>query len=151
MIIRPANKNDLTVLLEFEQEIINAERPFNNTLKNGEIHFYDLLQLIESESALVIVAEADNEIIGSGYAVIKDEADSFVKHTRFAYLGFMYVKPAYRGKGIIKSIIKSLNKWAVSKDIHEIRLQVFDENSTAKAAYLKMGFKPHMLEMRIEV
>ena len=47
MIIRPANKNDLPVLLEFEQEIVKAERPFNSTMKDGEIHFYDLLQLIE--------------------------------------------------------------------------------------------------------
>ena len=40
MIIRPAFKTDLTTLLEFEQEIIRAERPFNDTLKDGEIHLY---------------------------------------------------------------------------------------------------------------
>lgn len=44
-------------------------------MKNGEIHFYDFLQLITSEKATVIVAEIDNESIASGYAVIKKEVD----------------------------------------------------------------------------
>ena len=151
MNIRPADKNDLPVLLEFEQEIITAERPFNSTLKNGEIHFYDLLKLIASEKAKVIVAEIDNKIIASGYALIKEEVDLFVKHTQFVYMGFMYVKPTHRGKGVINAIIESLNEWAISKGVNEIRLQVYDENIAAKKAYAKMGFKAHMLEMRIEI
>jgi len=151
MTIRPATKNDLPVLLEFEQGIVEAERPFNSTLKEGEIHFYDLGKLIESEKAQVVVAEVDNEIIGSGYAVIKQEVDEFVKHTQFSYLGFMYVKPAHRGKGVNKAIIEKLNEWALSKGIHEIRLRVLDENVVAKKAYQKIGFKGHMLEMRFEI
>ena len=51
MTIRPATIKDLPVLLEFEQGIITAERPFNCTLKEGEIHFYDLKKLIESDKA----------------------------------------------------------------------------------------------------
>ena len=70
MTVRPAHKKDLPVLLQFEQEIIKVERPFNTTLKEGEIHFYDLQQLMESEKASVVVAEIDNKVVGSGYAVI---------------------------------------------------------------------------------
>ena len=151
MTIRPAVKNDLPVLLEFEQEIIKAERPFNPTMKDGEIHFYNLQQLMESEKAKVVVAEVDNEIIGSGYAVIKQEVDDFVKHTQFSYLGFMYVKPAHRGKGVNKAVIERLNEWALAKGVHEIRLQVLDENTVAKKAYEKIGFKGHMLEMRLGI
>ena len=151
MTIRPAVKTDLVILLEFEQEIIGAERPFNNTLKNGEIHFYDLHRLMESKKSEVVVAEIENEIIGSGYAVIKEEADLFVKHTQFVYLGFMYVKPAHRGKGVSKAIIETLKGWAIAHDIYEIRLQVYDENIIAKKAYQKAGFKGHMLEMRMGI
>ncbi|MGC4021873.1 MAG: GNAT family N-acetyltransferase [Cyclobacteriaceae bacterium] len=142
---------DLPVLLEFEQGVIQAERPFNCTLKDGEIHFDDLQKLIESENAEVVVAQVDNEIIGSGYAVIKQEVDSFVKHTQFSYLGFMYVRPAHRGKGVNKAIIEKLNEWAHTKGVHEIRLQVLDGNIVAKKAYEKIGFKGHMLEMRLGI
>ncbi|HMD00672.1 MAG TPA: GNAT family N-acetyltransferase [Ferruginibacter sp.] len=148
MTIKPASLTDLPTLLEFEQEIIEAERPFNSTLKNGEMHFYDLAQLIASDKAQVLVAIVDDEIIGSGYAVIKEEVDAFVTHTQFSYLGFMYVRPAHRGKGVIQAIIEKLNEWAITKGVREIRLQVLDENIVAKKAYEKIGFKGHMLEMR---
>ena len=42
MITREATLKDLHTLLEFEQGIIAAERPFDGTLKEGEIHYYDL-------------------------------------------------------------------------------------------------------------
>ncbi|MGH2646787.1 MAG: GNAT family N-acetyltransferase [Ginsengibacter sp.] len=151
MTIRPAVKTDLPVLLEFEQEIIGAERPFNSTLKDDEIHFYDLHQLMESKKSEVVVAEIENEIVGSGFAVIREEADLFVKHTQFVYLGFMYVKPAHRGKGVSKAIIETLKEWAIAHDIYEIRLQVYDENIIAQKTYLKAGFKGHMLEMRMGI
>ncbi|MGH2566128.1 MAG: GNAT family N-acetyltransferase [Ginsengibacter sp.] len=151
MTIRPAVKTDLPVLLEFEQEIIGAERPFNSTLKDDEIHFYDLHQLMESKKSEVVVAEIENEIVGSGFAVIREEADLFVKHTQFVYLGFMYVKPAHRGKGVSKAIIETLKEWAIAHDIYEIRLQVYDENIIAKKVYQKAGFKGHMLEMRMGI
>lgn len=150
MIVRTANEKDLEVLLEFEQEIINAERPFDSTLKEGIIHYYDLKQLIEIPHAEVIVAEIDNEVIGSGYALIKNALD-YLKHSRFAYLGFMYVKPEHRGKGANRAILEALKQWAVTQKITELRLEVYDDNTIAKNAYLKAGFQPHLLEMRIEV
>ena len=40
--IRKAIETEIEILLSFEKEIISAERPFDNTLKEGEIHYYDL-------------------------------------------------------------------------------------------------------------
>jgi hypothetical protein len=48
IIIRQAKESEINVLIEFEQGIVEAERPFDNTLKLGEIHYYDLLELIKS-------------------------------------------------------------------------------------------------------
>ena len=71
MTIREATKEDLKVLLEFEQGIVDSERPFDKTLIDGEIHYYDLNFLISSENALLVVVEKNNEIVASGYALIK--------------------------------------------------------------------------------
>ena len=148
--IRRADENDLTVLIEFEQEIIKAEREFDNSLKDGEIHYYNFQDLIASPKAKVLVAEIDNEIIGSGYTIIK-EAELYLKHCEYAYIGLMYVKPVYRGKGINQQILQVLKEWIIGKQITEIRLVVYDENILAKSAYQKAGFKAHVLEMRMEV
>ena len=150
MIVRPAKVEEIDTLLAFEQGIVTAERPFDSTLREGEIHYYDLIHLIESPIAEVVVAEIDSELVGSGYALIK-EAKPYLKHTHYAYLGFMYVKPEYRGQGVNKAILDALKQWAISKNITEIRLEVYDENLVAKKAYEKAGFKGNLLEMRMEL
>lgn len=148
--IRPAQKEDIKTLLEFEKGVIEAERPYDSTLKDGEIHYYDLLHLIKSSEAEVVVAVINGQLVSSGYAKIK-KADPFLKHTHFAYLGFMYVKPEFRGKGINRMILEALINWSKKKGVSEIRLEVYNENTIAKKAYLKAGFKPNLLEMRIKV
>lgn len=150
MIIREANIEELDKLLEFEQGIVEAERPMNPTLKVGEIHYYDLAALVRSPLASVMVAEIDGEVIGSGYALEK-EAKDYEKHERYAYLGFMYVVPEHRGKGVNKKILEGLLEWARSRDLNEIRLEVYDANLVAIGAYEKAGFEPHLLEMRREI
>ena len=148
--VKAAKKEEIKTLLAFEQGIVEAERPFDSTLKEGEIHYYDLIHLIESPVAEVVIAEIDGEPIGSGYALIK-EAKPYLKHTHYAYLGFMYVKPQYRGQGVNKAILEALKQWAISQNIKEIRLEVYDDNTVAKKAYQKAGFKGNLLEMRMEL
>ncbi len=148
--IREAGEHDLNVLIDFEQEIIKAERQFDNSLKEGETHYYNFQDLLLSPKAKVLVVEIENEVIGSGYAAIK-EADPFFKHSEFAYIGLMYVKPAHRGKGINQQVLKRLKEWVIEKKVTEIRLVVYDDNALAKNAYKKAGFKAHVLEMRMEI
>lgn len=148
--VRLAQEKEIDTLLEFEKGIVTAERPYDSTLKAGEIHYYDLLELIKSPEAEVLVAEINGEVVGSGYAKILT-AKPYLKHTQFAYLGFMYVKPEFRGNGINKVILNALLNWAKEKGISEIRLEVYEENIAAKKAYTKAGFTPNLLEMRMEI
>lgn len=148
--IRKAIESEIESLLIFEKEIINTERPFDNTLKDGEIHYYDLIELIRSDKAELLVAVVNNEIVGSGYAKIL-RADVFQKYKEYAYLGFMYVKPGFRGQGINQKILNGLIDWAKGQNLTEIRLEVYDKNTKAKNSYLKAGFTPHLLEMRLEI
>ncbi|RKE55797.1 GNAT family N-acetyltransferase [Sphingobacterium detergens] len=148
--IRQAQENEIDVLLEFEQGIVAAERSYDETLKEGEFHYYDLLELIKSAEAEVLVAAIGNQIVGSGYAKIVD-AKPYQKYAKYVHLGFMYVRPEYRGQGINKLILEALTNWAKEQKISEVRLQVYDQNESAKKAYSKAGFKPNLLEMRIEI
>jgi GNAT superfamily N-acetyltransferase len=98
----------------------------------------------------LIVAVADKKIIASGYARI-ERARHFLKHINQAYLGFMYVLPEHRGKGINKQIIEALKSWGAGQNISEFCLEVYYDNTSAIKAYEKLGFKKHMLEMRFNL
>lgn len=147
--IRTATLEDLPVLLAFEQEIIKAERPFDVTIKEDPVSYYDLGQMIQDPNSMVVVAEVDNKIVASGYAIPK-KARHYLDHEWYAYLGFMYTDEAYRGRGINAQIVESLKQWSFQNGLKEIRLTVYSDNLPAIKAYEKVGFKKHIIEMRLE-
>lgn len=150
MILREATREDLDVLLAFEQGVVEAERPYNVTLRKEKIHYYDLESLMNSQEATLVVAEKDHEIIASGYALIKQPEKDYSTFKDYAYLGFMFVKPEHRGKGVNQLIVDELIQWSRNKGISEIRLDVYDQNESAVKAYEKAGFEPLFLTMRLK-
>ena len=145
---RQARLDDLEILYRFEQGIITAERPFNETLKPGRINYYDLKEMLTLPHVHIAVAIDGDKIIGSGYARI-DSSKHYLQHQQHAYLGFMYVEPEYRGQGVNQLIIEALAAWSMSRGIYELRLDVYNNNASAIRAYEKAGFERHLVEMRM--
>jgi RimJ/RimL family protein N-acetyltransferase len=146
--IRNAQVSDLEVLLQFEQGIIEAERPYDPTIKPDPVSYYDLREMMLSGEAKIVVAECGGQIVASGFVRIK-EARPYLDHDKYAYLGFMYTEPSFRGRGINARIIDTLKDWALTKGLSEIRLTVYEDNLAAIRAYEKYGFKKHLIEMRL--
>lgn len=149
MIVRKATPEDLDTLRKFEQGVIETERPFDVTMKEGDISYYDLPGLLSSPAAALMVAEHERRLLGSGYALIKPAEKKYNLFTEYAYIGFMYVVPDERGKGVNKLILEALISWARSRGITEIRLEVYAENASAIKAYEKAGFAPLLTSMRL--
>ena len=147
--IREANHGDLELLRSFEQGVIKAERSFDPTLDVDPISYYDLGAMLQDNDAHIAVAEIQGKVIASGYALIKP-AKPYLAHQYYSYLGFMYTLPEYRGKGVNGKILEYLKEWSFSRGLKEIRLTVYDDNQNAIRAYEKVGFKKHIIEMRIE-
>ncbi|WP_108247195.1 GNAT family N-acetyltransferase [Muricauda brasiliensis] len=147
--IRKATLEDLPKLLNFEQEIIKAERPFDVTIKERPISYYDIGEIIQDTKACVLVAEIDDRVVASGYAIPK-RARHYLDHEFYAYLGFMYTDENFRGMGINAKIVGELKQWSQNQGYKEIRLTVYNENLPAIKAYEKVGFKKHIIEMRLE-
>lgn len=146
--VRRAGISDLVTLQRFEQGIIAVERPFDPTIKMGDVRYYDVAALIESKDAFVALAEANGEPIGCGL-VRKTPSRGFTDPPFHAYVGLMYVQPEYRGKGVSQLILGALLQWAKSNSLLEVRLEVYPENLAAVRAYENFGFTPYLLEMRL--
>ena len=149
-LIRDARAGDLETLLEFEQELIKAERPFDECIREDPLNYYDLNELINNNEVAVLVAEHEGIIVSSGYARAR-KARTYLDHKEYAYLGFMYTKPEYRGMGVNRLIIQELTSWAKERGLHEVRLTVYNDNIPAIKAYEKSGFKEHIVEMRLRL
>ncbi|MBQ4878112.1 GNAT family N-acetyltransferase [Pseudoalteromonas luteoviolacea] len=147
MHFRAATLEDKAALLNLEQAVVDAERPYNNQIK-ADAHYYDLDKLLQSEQASVQVAECNNQIIATGYVQIRLSKQS-LEHEQHGYLGFMFVSPEFRGQGLNQKITQRLIDWAESKGIYDFYLDVYNDNQAAINAYQKLGFKPSLLEMKV--
>ncbi len=146
--IRSATEHDIDSLLLFEQGVVGEERPLNDSLKEGEVHYYDVAELVASEASMVLVAEVAGELVGTGHATIKKSLD-YLEHDQHAYFGLMYVDPGFRRRGIIQSIIEELIVWSRGQGVSDYYLDVYSQNGPAIKAYEKLGFKPNLIEMSL--
>lgn len=148
LIIREAQLADMPTLLKHEQDIIDFERSFNKDIKKENAKYYNLKSLITGSDSVVFVGEIDNEIIATGYALIKEGLAQFT-YNKFTYLGFMYVSPAHRGKGVNAKIIEAAMDWSKTREVDLLRLEVYSENESAIKAYKKLGFETELQEMKL--
>lgn len=148
--IRKATLKDKSTLLALEQKVVEAERPFNNAIKPDGAIYYDLDDLLQGTESLVLVVEANNEIVGTGYAQIRRSKKSLI-HEKHAYLGFMYVAPEYRGKGLNKRLLENLIDWSKGNNVFDFYLDVYAQNDAAIRAYEKVGFDSSMIEMKMHL
>jgi GNAT superfamily N-acetyltransferase len=146
--LRSAVKSDVPALRAFEREIIRAERPFDPTLGDDPIHYYDLAGMVLSDAVHVLIACDNGSPVGCGFARI-EAAKQYLRHRLQGYLGLMYVVPAHRGRGVNGRIVQSLMSWCRSRGVSELRLDVYAGNVAAIRAYEKAGFAKHLIEMRL--
>lgn len=152
MDLRPATSEDLPVLREFEQGVIKAERPLSLNLKPDPIHYYDLEHMLASDKFALLVGELDQQgigrqIVACGYARLDKSAAHFQSELN-VYMGFMYVIPEQRGKGLSGQLMQALIEWGKEQGATEARLDVYASNEPAIRAYEKAGFKSMLLNMR---
>ncbi|NML21875.1 GNAT family N-acetyltransferase [Pseudoflavitalea sp. G-6-1-2] len=150
IITRKAILNDLPVLAEFLQLLVDAERPFDETLKEGDLIYYDLQDLIQRDDSEVLVLEDNGKLVGAGYAQIR-KAKPYQIEPEYAHLGFQYVLPEYRGRGLNQQLIEGLKSWIRTKGVREVRLDVYTYNNAAVRAYEKAGFKQILTTMRCDI
>jgi len=150
LIIRKALLKDQQQLLKLEQAVVEAERPFNTSIKPSDAIYYDMDNLLSDEASHLLVAELEGHIIGTGYAQIKTSKTS-LKHNKHSYLGFMYVVPESRGLGVNGLIMKALIDWSKEQGVSDLYLDVYDGNESAIRAYEKIGFTKSLVEMKINL
>jgi ribosomal protein S18 acetylase RimI-like enzyme len=147
---RTANLDDLETLLEFEQGVVAAEKPLDSFLGSGKLTYYNIPELISDEHTYFIVAVSNDELVGSGYIKIEN-SNKYHKNAKHGYIGFIFVKPAFRGKKISTIILKSLKNWSKEQDLKELRLDVYSNNFGAIKSYDSFGFTKSLVNMRIDI
>jgi ribosomal protein S18 acetylase RimI-like enzyme len=150
IVTRTAELEDLETLLKFEQGVVAAERPLDPFLGSGDIHYYNIPELITAKNIHFIVVVAKKELVASGYVRLEN-SKHFYKNPQHGYIGFIFVKPSFRGQRISTLLLASLKDWSVKKNLKELRLDVYSNNAAALKSYESFGFRKSLVNMRMDI
>lgn len=145
--IRPATRDDVPVILQFIRDLAAYERDPQAAVATPE----DLLRdgWGPQPKFRVVIAEWAGEPAGFAFY--------FYNYSTWQgrpglYLEDLFVRPAYRGKGIGKALLVHLAQIAVREHCGRFQWQVLDWNEPAIKFYETLGAKvmKEWLTMRIE-
>lgn len=123
--IRPARRSDLPSISALEQGCFTT---YN--LNKRQLHY-----LQQRQSAVFLVAEQDDRIVGEGIAL--------VRHHKQSVSGRVYslaVDPASRGQGIGQRLMRELLQQLRQRGVRRIYLEVEASNAPAIGLYQRLGF-----------
>lgn len=135
-IIRPAKNSDIEKLIELLKVLFSIEKDF---IFNEESQRRGLeLMLQDSKSRCIFVAELQGVVIGmiSGQALIST-AEGGIS----VLVEDVVIDENYRGQGIGRELLKTMERWAVEKGARRLQLLADVNNSSALTFYDKLNWK----------
>jgi ribosomal protein S18 acetylase RimI-like enzyme len=97
-----------------------------------------------SDSLLVAESPAGEPL---GYVLTTTREDYFT-HRPTAHVEVLVVDPRARGQGLGPRLIEGAERWARSRGISQITLNVFVRNQRARALYERLGYQEETLHYR---
>lgn len=134
--IRPATRGDVPVILELIRGLAEYERLAHECVATEAALAETLFGA--RPQAEVLIATADGT--PAGFALFFSNYSTFLAKQGI-YLEDLFVKPAFRGRGIGKELLVQLAKLAVERGCGRLEWSVLDWNADAIGFYESLGAK----------
>jgi GNAT superfamily N-acetyltransferase len=135
--IEPATAQDVGLILSFIRELAEYERMLDQVVASEELLREQLFG--EHPGAEVVIARWQGE--PAGFALFFHNFSTFVGR-RGLYLEDLFVRPAYRGKGVGRALLAHLARVAVERGCGRLEWWVLDWNEPAIGFYRGLGAVP---------
>ena len=95
-----------------------------------------IAEILNSKNDLVLVAEADKQVVGWIHAFYAVRLES----GRFVEIGGLVIDEQHRGRGIGKILIEAVKVWSRQRHITHIKVRSNTRRLSTHQFYLKAGF-----------
>lgn len=139
--IRIANKNDLEIIQNLDQEVFVDNQKYDSDLKmdwtksdDGKNYFNKILN--DPESCCFIAEDAGKPV---GYIIATPWKVNYLK-SKYFEIDNMGVSPKYRSRGIGSLLIEECIAWAKTKGYKRMYVNSYFKNTKAVAFYKRNNF-----------
>jgi GNAT superfamily N-acetyltransferase len=136
LVLRFAEREDCALILEFVRSLAEYEKLLDSVEANAEgFRKY----LFDEKMAEVVFAEYDGE--SAGFVLFFHTFSTFVGRPGL-YLEDLFVKPAYRGRGLGKIFLTFLARLALDRNCGRFEWACLDWNEPSIRFYKDRGARP---------
>ena len=116
-------------------------------VKDGEKKWINSIKKTVGKFVALFVAVDGEKVAGFVSGVVKFTPD-YLGNQKVGFLTFHYIEPDYRGKGIGKKLLKSLENWFKEKNVSSIEVQVSFMNEDSRNYFKKNGYEYELVQFR---
>ena len=152
--IREAVVEDVPAIIELWKELMDfhkeRDRIFSRSA-NGHERFADFITgHISSETSNLFVAEAGKDIVGYCLAIV-EKYPPVIEIKEYGLVQDLGVTEKYQHGGIGKRLLEEAQSWFSKKGVHRVEARVAKSNRLATDFWAKMGFKPYLETVFLEI
>jgi ribosomal protein S18 acetylase RimI-like enzyme len=151
--IRKATQEDLDGIIDQWKDFMDYHITFDrfwtrSKLGHEKVHHF-IRSILKNPDCQVLVATKNKRIIGYQISQIQ-EHPPVLQRTRYCLVNDIAIDKKFRGKGIGSKMFEKVKKWAKSKGVDRMELQVAAGNLRAIRFYEKQGMKPYTIHMHLD-
>jgi ribosomal protein S18 acetylase RimI-like enzyme len=152
--IREGRIDDLGAVVDLWEELVEhhgrLSPQFAPAADSREKWSKYLAKKFSEKSTKLIIAQEDGEIVGFMLCLLSPNAPIFKERT-LGLISDVYVRKERRQKGVAKEMLKVGLRWFMKNKVKSVQLSVAAANFEARAVWGQLGFKPHMIQKRLDM
>ena len=104
-------------------------------------HAADIKRLLADPGGTInVIARIEGDAAGFAEAALRHDYVNGCRSSPVAFLEGIYVKPEFRGSGVARELVKTIEAWAVDRGCTEFASDAAVENTTSHAMHKALGF-----------
>ncbi len=142
--VRPATLADVERIAELRLALLSEHKSnaiYSRLRRDAPARAIELTEeQLASDREAMFVATRSDRIVGM-IRCIDQRGHRLLRPSRFALISTVYVEPAFRRRGVLRSLMDAAIAWSRERGLTEMRLQNAIDNPLALAAWEALGFR----------
>jgi len=143
MRIIKAEESHIPQVIEIWKELVDLHAdilPFYTRREEGPGNFEKYARLsIQADKSLMLVAVEDDRVVAYSISNVAKHPPVYLTEV-YGLISDMAVRSGYRRKGIGEAMLREIEEWFASRDIHRIELHATPGNTSGYSFWKKHGF-----------